>query len=396
MKPIAIVFALVWMAAVTPVAVAADLQVATNFPGGSVHVENVDQLTRTVQLMPGGPKERGWVCWWYFKLSGITPGETITLHVGHTAMATPDQVFFSYDNREWQQTAPGKRTGGDVIYKQPIDARDVYFAWGPPFVLSDAQALVREATARSKHVTTFELCKSRAGRAVPALRVSFPGDGGAGKRHGFWIQARQHAWECGGSWVCRGFVEWLLSDEPRAVRLRTAADFTIVPIMDVDSVEAGNGGKQQQPHDHARDWCAAPHWPEVAAAIQGIRGMQAAGRFDGFIDLHNPAPRNRQPFFYVPPVSILSPIALERRQRFLADAGMEIRDPLKLADEPKETGPDYDPMWQQIALVWIVKNIDGNPLTATLETSWNTPHSTPEGYRQVGRQLGLALERWLE
>ena len=265
---------------------AAELQVTTNFPGGSAKIESIDQKTRTVQLIPGGPMERGWVCWWYFKLSGGTPAETITLDVGQTAMATPDQVFFSYDGREWRQTKHCKRNGERATYKQRIDQSEVYFAWGPPFVLSDAQTLVKDAAARSKHVTAFELTKSRDGRAVPGLRVSFPGAGGD-KRHGFWIQARQHAWESGGSWVCRGLVEWLLSEEPRAVRLRTASDFTIIPIMDVDSVEAGNGGKQQQPHDHARDWCDKPHWPEVAAAIKGIRAMKAAGRFDGFVDLHN-------------------------------------------------------------------------------------------------------------
>ncbi len=31
----------------------------------------------------------------------------------------------------------------------------------------------------------------------------------------------------------------------------------------------------------------------------------------------------------------------------------------------------------------------------TLETSWNTAHSTPDGYRRVGTELGLALERFL-
>ena len=382
------------MTAFLQAAPAADLQVATNFPGGSAKVESIDQKTRTVQLMPGGPKERGWVCWWYFKLSGGTPGETIMLDVGHTAMAAPDQVFFSYDGRQWRQTAHCKRNGSRATYKQRIDQSEIYFAWGPPFVLSDAQALVKDAAARSEYVTAFELTKSREGRAVPGLRMSFPGESGD-KRHGFWIQARQHAWECGSSWVCRGLVEWLLSEEPRAVRLRTASDFRIIPIMDVDSVEAGNGGKQQQPHDHARDWCDTPQWPEVAAAVKEIREMKAAGHFDGFVDLHNPAPKNRQPFFYVPPASLLSPASVQKRLRFLEAAHMEIRAPLQLADEPKETGPDYDPMWKQIGTVWIVENIDGDPLACTLETSWNTPHSTAEGYRQVGRQLGLALDRWL-
>jgi hypothetical protein len=34
-------------------------------------------------------------------------------------------------------------------------------------------------------------------------------------------------------------------------------------------------------------------------------------------------------------------------------------------------------------------------LAACLETSWNTRHSTTEGYRTVGRQLGEALAAYL-
>jgi hypothetical protein len=29
-----------------------------------------------------------------------------------------------------------------------------------------------------------------------------------------------------------------------------------------------------------------------------------------------------------------------------------------------------------------------------LEPAWNTPHNTTEGYRQVGRELGQAIERY--
>jgi hypothetical protein len=33
-------------------------------------------------------------------------------------------------------------------------------------------------------------------------------------------------------------------------------------------------------------------------------------------------------------------------------------------------------------------------VSLTLETPWNTPHSTPEGYQLLGAQLGLAIERY--
>ena len=48
------------------------------------------------------------------------------------------------------------------------------------------------------------------------------------KRYGVWIQARQHAWETGGSWVSRGLIEWLVSDDPRAETLRNLERFSRV------------------------------------------------------------------------------------------------------------------------------------------------------------------------
>ena len=69
--------ALVVLAAASP-APAADLKVVTDFPGGSARVEGIDQKTRTVRIVPTPHADRGWVCWWYFKLEGVEKGETIT------------------------------------------------------------------------------------------------------------------------------------------------------------------------------------------------------------------------------------------------------------------------------------------------------------------------------
>ena len=42
--------------------------------------------------------------------------------------------------------------------------------------------------------------------------------------------------------------------------------------------------------------------------------------------------------------------------------------------------------------------LHGNPETVslTVETPWNTPQSTPAGYRETGRRLGLALSHYLQ
>jgi Zinc carboxypeptidase len=370
------------------------LKVTTDFSGGSARVEAIDQESRTISLKPAAHPDRGWVCWWYCKVEGVRSGETIILDVGGGVWATPDRAFFSLDNKNWTQTAPGTRKTDRIIYRQKVDATAVWFAWGPPFTLRQARELVEQATKTNPHATVFELCRSKDGRSVPALRIDEPGVKGQ-DRLGIWIQARQHAWESGSSWVCKGFVDWLLSDDPGAVGLRRKATITVVPIMDVDNVERGAGGKNGKPHDHNRDWSDKPFWPEVRAAQSQILQQSKAGRFDLFIDLHNPAPNDRQPFFFVSPTEILSSRARANLDAFLAATRKEMIGPLRVAPKSRESGKNYDPNWEKISKNWVTQHAGKHVVAVTLETSWNTPHSTAEGYQQVGKNLGRAVERYL-
>jgi hypothetical protein len=302
--------------------------------------------------------------------------------------------MFSLDNIVWRQTATGERTGKRIRYRQQIDAEEAWFAWGPPFVPADAEMLVAWAAEKCPQAKVFELCRTREDRSVHALRLA-PGADEPAPRYGIWIQARQHAWEAGSSWVCRGVVEWIVSDDPRAVSLRKQAEITIVPVMDVDSVTIGAGGKNQTPHDHNRDWSEEPHFPEVAAAIERIKKRDERGRFDLFIDLHNPGAGSKHPFFFITPREMLTDLAQRNLDRFLAAAREEMTGPLEYVGETRESGASYDQRWRYISKNWVSFHCHEHVVAVTLETAWNTPHSNTDGYRSVGKQLAMAVERYL-
>ena len=57
----------------------AQLQVSSDFEGGNAEVVSLDQATATVRIMPALREGRGWPCWWYFKLDGLTVGQTVTV-----------------------------------------------------------------------------------------------------------------------------------------------------------------------------------------------------------------------------------------------------------------------------------------------------------------------------
>lgn len=369
------------------------LAVDINFSGGSAVVEAIDQETRTIKLLPSDHPGRGWRCWWYIHVTGIEPGETITLDVGEGVWATPDQATYSIDHKTWLHTEPGKRDGKRIVYRQKIDAKEAWFAWGPPYVPEDAKRAVEAAAARTKGAEVFNLCQTRRGRETPALKLSPPD--GSKPKFGIWIQARQHAWESGSSWVCQGLLDWLISDDALARQLREQSLIVVVPVMDIDNVAIGAGGKNENPQDHNRDWTDMPHWRAVAAAQQAILQMDKNETFDLFLDLHNPAPNDRQPFFFAAPKELLKPEGRENLARFLAIAKEQIQGPLAFKGMVRESGTNYDRSWQAISKNWVTMNCRPHVVAITLETSWNTPGSTTEGYLGVGQGLGRTVGEFL-
>ncbi|MEZ6131460.1 MAG: M14-type cytosolic carboxypeptidase [Planctomycetaceae bacterium] len=210
------------------------LTVLSDFEGASVAEVKIDQVARSVSFMPGGDPERGWPCWWYFRINGVTPGETITLRLrGSTAShvqkkplaaswAMPKQATWSADGKMWLRTEEGQADGDSIVYTFLPHSTSAFVAWGPPYTPRMAADFVRDISNASPHAEAAELCRSREGRSVPMLRVR-EGDRTEQQRFGVWIQARQHAWESGSSWVAQGFAEWLVSDSADAAWLRQHA-----------------------------------------------------------------------------------------------------------------------------------------------------------------------------
>ena len=393
---------------------AAELRVNTDFEGSSARVQTIDQTARIIHLMPGGDPQRGWPCWWCVRIDGIAKDERIIVNLTGSdrparnngqdtgkplasAWAMPLRATMSGDGEKWTHTAPGRREGNTIRYEVVGTGGPIWIAWGPLFTPGNTDALIAKAEKLLPDSHGFELAKTRGGRSVRALRISSSrNDASARKLPGIWVQARQHAWESGASWVARGLVEWLCSDDEDARWLRENAEIVVVPIMDVDNAATGNGGKEAAPRDHNRDWDEQPVYPEVDAVQKHLRKWAAEERLEAFVDLHNPGPSDARPFFFIGPEDLLSDVGRKNRTDFLDAAKRRIAAPLELEEKPRITGPGYHPLWRQISGQWV--NANGNPWTvaACLETSWNTPHSTPEGYVIVGGQLGAAIADYVQ
>jgi hypothetical protein len=389
---------------------AGELAVTSKFPGGSgdvLAIEKKGDLTR-VEITPSLQIERGWPCWWYVRIDGATPGQKIELTVRgndrpfrgtqklSANWSTPQRAAISFDGVTWRHTDTATMTPQTATYTIVADQSSFWVAWGPPFVSSSADALLRgiEAglTERNEPVKRFELARSRENRPVHAIRFGNPQ-----ATDSIWVQARQHAWESGSSWVGDGFIRWASSDDPLAVQLRSSTDIFFVPIMDVDNVERGAGGKDSAPRDHNRDWADRPIYPEVLAAQTAIKQQIDAGRLRVYIDLHNPGPGDREPFYFGPLDYNELPSGLRKKyDRFLEFSTQYIRGPLAI--HPRYRFATYVPTAEEQSRVsrnWVGDRIGQQGISLTLETAWNTPASTIDGYREVGRGLATTVAKFL-
>lgn len=387
---------------------AADLTVHTNFEGGSARIEKIDQATRKISISPGGDPARGWPCWWFARVEGAATGETLSIDLGASpanarnngketnkplasSWCMPRQAAYSLDGITWKQTETGKRQGERIVYQVPGQESALWVAWGPAFTPRHTDELIEELS-KKKTCTAFELAKTREGRAVRGLHYQSAADK---KLPVVWVEARQHAWESGSSWVARGYAEWLASDDADAKWLREHAEIYLIPIMDVDNAATGNGGKEADPRDHNRDWDEKPVYPEIAATQQKLLKFAAEDRLALFIDLHNPGPGDSKPFFYVSQTEVLKERVRPLLAGFLKAASKRITGPLPLAEKPKLTGPSYHPLWKQISKEWVNNHANDDTVATCLETTWNSPASNTEGYRAVGKQLGLTTVDFL-
>lgn len=372
-------------------------QVSTSFEGGSAKFLSIDQQTNTIRLRPGGDPEEGWPAWWFFRVDSLQPGTTLNITIADPPIgfwAKPDRATWSVDGQEWKHTAPGIIEGESITYSQQIDGNQAWFAWGPPFLYQDAKAIVSHMDRTHDYASSFTLAESPGGREVPALRI-MEGKKSVLERPVVWIQARQHAWESGSSWVGKGFIEWLTGAEPAARQLREEAEIIYVPVMDVDNVATGNGGKNELPYDHNRDWSDNPIYPVVTEAQKRLLAYDREQRLSLFVDLHNPG-NKKTAYFMVPPDEMMDEKTRSNFKAFTEDCKRNITDPIPFDPEPAIMSASYSDRWQAISNYWVVQHTSPGVVGLTLETAWNSPASTTEGYMQVGQQLGQSIVGYLK
>ncbi|XP_068411733.1 cytosolic carboxypeptidase 2 isoform X4 [Eschrichtius robustus] len=127
----------------------------------------------------------------------------------------------------------------------PHDQDTCFFAHFYPYTYTDLQCFllsVANSPVQSQFCKLRTLCRSLAGNTVYLLTITNPArtPQEAAAKKAVVLTARVHPGESNGSWVMKGFLDFILSSSPDAQLLRDIFIFKVVPMLNPDGVIVGN------------------------------------------------------------------------------------------------------------------------------------------------------------
>jgi hypothetical protein len=336
-----------------------------NFEGASLgSIEKLADATFRCHV-EGQHDERGrnrQANWYFFRMDNVKGRDivlTLTDFVGEyndkpgACPMGPDIVpVYSDDGAEWKHF---DRCEWDDAKKEATlrfrpEAQSIWIAHIPPYTAGDLERLLGEIE-KSPFAVVEVIGKTVGGREIPMVTVTDLGAPDAGKKV-LWLQARQHAWEAGTSYVMEGALRFITSaDEPAAKALREKIVFKFTPMVDVDGCAAGKVRFNGNNYDVNRHWTQVdlrrPDMlkllPEIWYTKKAIVGVGA--KIDLMVNLHNTETAE-----YLATM-VDDPAMLERMKRFEKILGektsFDASKPLSVVKPPPAGDDDTNSLWVQ-------------------------------------------------
>ena len=206
--------------------------------------------------------------WFYFRVDGAG-GQPLEFNITNCAGAAyplgwPDyRACVSEDDCDWRRTDTSYADGTLTIRHTPV-GDSVWFAYFAPYSSERHRALVQRIAGHDD-VSHHVLGKTLDGRALDLLRV------GTGKLQ-MWLYARQHPGESMAEWWMEGALDFLVSNDAAAMKLREAATLHVVPNMNPDGSARGHLRTNAAGKNLNREWAdptvdGSPEVFQVRAAM---------------------------------------------------------------------------------------------------------------------------------
>ena len=241
-----------------------------NFEDSSLgQIEVVDATTFRCHVR-GQQDQRGrnrQATWYYFRMDHVVGKDltiTLTDFVGEyhdkpgASPAGPDIIpVFSNDGHTWHHfpSTQWDSQKKEITLKFRPERDSIWIAHIPPYTTQDLHRLLADLQDRPTALLET-IGRTAQGRDIPMVTVTNPDVEDANKKV-VWLQARQHAWEAGTSYVMEGALRFITSDDPAARDLRDKVVFVFTPMVDLDGCATG------QVRSNANGYDVNQHWKQV-------------------------------------------------------------------------------------------------------------------------------------
>jgi hypothetical protein len=280
-----------------------------NFEGGSLgKIEKLDDAQFRC-FVEGQHDERGrnrQANWYYFRMDDAK-GRDVTLTLtdfvgeyndkpGSCAMNADTIPVFSYDGEHWEHfpAMDWDDQKKEATLKFRPERERIWIAHIAPYTHSRLLRLLREFDrANCARVEVIGATVQK--RELHLVTVTNFEKPDAAKKT-VWLQARQHAWETGTSYVMEGALRFITSEDPRAKELRDQVVFKFTPMMDPDGCASGKVRFNANGYDVNRHWDEVDlrgkellaRMPEIWYVKKAIFGYLDSGRkIDLMLNMHN-------------------------------------------------------------------------------------------------------------
>lgn len=245
------------------------LQFESRFESGNLALAGKISDNEYKLILQNDTNSNGHTQWFYFRVGNTTEGLRVTFHLLNFGKS---DSLFNYgmkvlvlstlnnqkaglswtracDNISYYANSIRKSEGGKSFYTLTFSylfqhSQDtVYFAYSYPYTYSDLMEdlnRIETETERAQVVSRGLVCSTILGNRCEHLTVTGFTPERVKPKKKVVISARVHPGETVGSWMMRGALEFLTSQEPEARILRDNYIFKVIPMLNPDGVVNGN------------------------------------------------------------------------------------------------------------------------------------------------------------
>jgi len=293
--------------ALSSIASLAEITFNKNFEGGALGKIELLGETEFRCHVEGQSDERDrnrQANWYYFRMDNVR-GRKVTLTLtnfvgeyndkpGSCAMNADTIPVFSYDNEHWRHFSAMAWDDAkkEATLQFQTEHNQIWIAHVPPYTHSRLLRLLEELDRLpiARVEVIGKTIQQRDLHLVTVANFEKPG------ARTVWLQARQHAWETGTSYVMEGALRFITSDDPQARALRDKVVFKFTPMMDPDGCANGKVRFNANGYDVNRHWNEVDlsykdflqRVPEIWYVKKAIFAcMDSNRKIDLMLNLHN-------------------------------------------------------------------------------------------------------------